>query len=121
MRKRYIRFKEICSQAMNGKDSISKRRSFQMSTQKICEEAAGVAEALQASETSLEQKCERAFELVLGEKKKDEKQITLVNRGCVTSLRKRPSNIFMPTEGKGAYTTVSWLCDVPNQGDRSLF
>ena len=51
---------------------------------------------------------------MLGEKKKDEKKITLVNRGCVTSLPKAPEQHFHADGRKeGMYNCFVALHDVP--------
>ena len=110
-----FRFKEICSRAMNGKRfDFQATKLSDVNTKNIPESGKAFAEALQTLGNIIEQKCERAFELVLGEKKKDEKQITLVNRGCVTSLPKAPEQHFHADGRKeGMYNCFVALHDVP--------
>ena len=100
---------------MNGKRfDFQATKLSDVNTKNIPESGKAFAQALQTLGNIIEQKCERVFELVLGEKKKDEKKITLVNRGCVTSLPKAPEQHFHADGRKeGMYNCFVALHDVP--------
>jgi predicted nicotinamide N-methyase len=112
-----FRFKEICSRAVNGKrfDFQATKLSDSDDVKKLPESGKAFAEVLQTLANIVEQKCEKIFETVTkgGEKKMEEK-ITIVNRGCVTSLPKAPEQHFHADGRKeGMYNCFVALHDVP--------
>jgi hypothetical protein len=110
-----FRFKEICSRAMNGKRydfQATKISPVDDEAKNLPESGKAFAECLQTLANVIERKCERIFEKVTGEEKR--KKITIVNRGCVTSLPKAPEQHFHADGRKeGMYNCFVALRDVP--------